>query len=365
MRVGPSVIDSGAVTAIETELPKPARTETLDQAMFFAGNMPIEGVVNALGMAPFITGRQPHSHAEDITEVPATATLLPPGVEADLVHEQDGLRSHLATGAGWTLIALRKRAGAASVRVCATSDDIARRVLAEAVATARTGERAESAVPVGFWHAQNCGGAGVRAPRTVDLPAWQSIRANYPASTVDSLDRLMRLRPDDVTGRLLLLHGPAGTGKTTAVRALAYEWRDWCQVDNVIDPEMLFTDPGYLTSVVLGEQRGDTRRWRLLVLEDCDELVGADAKKDSGQALSRLLNLTDGLLGQGLDILVCLTTNENVASLHPAVVRPGRCLAEIEIGPLPQAEATRWLGTEVGPEGATLAELYRRRAETR
>ena len=40
-------------------------------------------------------------------------------------------------------------------------------------------------------------------------------------------------------------------------------------------------------------------RWRLLLLEDCDELIGADAKRASGQALSRLLNLTDGLLGQG------------------------------------------------------------------
>jgi hypothetical protein len=332
--------------------------------MLYSGNAPMEGVLNALGMAPFITGAQPHSHAAEITEVSADAPLLPAGVTADLVHEQNGLRSHVATGAGWTLTALRKRAGAATVRVSADTEATARRVLTEAVATASTGTPAESEVPVGFWRAERCGGAGIRAPRTVDLPSWQRIRANYPSSTVDSLDRLMRLRPDDVTGRLLLLHGPAGTGKTTAVRALAYEWRDWCQVDNVIDPEALFTDPGYLTSVVLGED-GDRRRWRLLVLEDCDELVGADAKQDSGQALSRLLNLTDGLLGQGLDILVCLTTNENVADLHPAVVRPGRCLAEIEIGPLPQEEATRWLGAPVGAEGATLAELYRRRAVVR
>jgi hypothetical protein len=332
--------------------------------MFFGGNMPIDGVVNAIGMEPFINGTQPHSRSAEITEVPADATLLPAGVEPDLTHEHDGLRSHLATGPGWTLVALRRRAGAATVRVCAEDDELARQILARAVATARVGEPAESEIPVGFWHNNTCGPGGERAPRTVDLPTWSAIRANYSESTVDSLDRLMTLRPAQVTGRLLLLHGPAGTGKTTAVRALAREWRDWCQVDSVIDPEMLFTDPSYLTTVILGEQRQDeARRWRLLVLEDCDELVGADAKHDSGQALSRLLNLTDGLLGQGLDILVCLTTNENVARLHPAVVRPGRCLAEIELGPLPQEQASRWLGHagEVGPAGATLAELYEQR----
>ena len=117
--------------------------------------------------------------------------------------------------------------------------------------------------------------------------------------------------------------------------------------------------------VVLGNDEDEGqgqkgRKWRLLVLEDCDELVRAEAKAAAGQALSRLLNLTDGLVGQGLDVLVCITTNEQLSRLHPAVVRPGRCLAQIEVGPLPRPEAVAWLGTSagLGPSGATLAELF-------
>jgi hypothetical protein len=43
-------------------------------------------------------------------------------------------------------------------------------------------------------------------------------------------------------------------------------------------------------------------------------------------------------------VLVAITTNEDLARLHPAAVRPGRCLAQIEVGRLPRAEAIAWLG---------------------
>ena len=72
--------------------------------------------------------------------------------------------------------------------------------------------------------------------------------------------------------------------------------------------------------------------------------------------MGRLLDLTDGLLGRGLRCLFLITTNGPLGHVHPAVVRPGRCLAPVELGPLPAAQASVLLGRPVA-DPMTLAEV--------
>jgi hypothetical protein len=112
--------------------------------------------------------------------------------------------------------------------------------------------------------------------------------------------------------------------------------------------------------VVLEEP--DKDNWKLIVLEDTGELLAADAKERTGQGLSRLLNVVDGIIGQGLRVLVLVTTNESLKRLHPAVARPGRCMAKVEFLPFPAEEAARWLDGQGGdaPAGGTLADLFAR-----
>jgi hypothetical protein len=237
--------------------------------------------------------------------------------------------------------------------------------------------------------------------RSIAVPSWDEIRKNYSADTRAALEQLMSGWQPAHGGQLVLWHGVAGTGKTFGLRALAWEWREWCDFHYIVDPDTFFGQHAdYLMSVLLqpdyvqrsvpsihgfigrgalmsrlvaygdGEddeedtEDGAGKAWRVLVLEDTGELLTPDARAMIGQGLSRFLNVVDGLIGQGLRVLVLVTTNEPIRKLHPAVARPGRCAANIEFLSLGKQEVSDWLADhelDVGDaRPATLAELYAR-----
>ena len=179
--------------------------------------------------------------------------------------------------------------------------------------------------------------------RTIDVRAWPDIRHLYAGDVRAALDTLAKQRPTG-TARLLLWHGAPGTGKTTAIGSLLHAWREWADGTIVTDPEMLLKDGRYLRRTVLGADDENSNRWQLMILEDAESVL---RKSSSSNSLAKLLNLADGLLGQGLRCLFLITTNEPVTDMHPALLRPGRCMANIEFTPLTASEASHATGQPV------------------
>lgn len=218
----------------------------------------------------------------------------------------------------------------------------------------------ESTVEVSFWYGtQN--GARVRV-REIQVPSWEEIKDNYTESTAEKLSEMFE--PEFIRnrglGKIILFTGEPGTGKTYAVRALMRGIKD-VSFNYILDPERFFgEDANYMMEVILRGQEeaplmfniyddeGDLNpskksNAQFLILEDVGELISADAKLRAGQGFSRLLNVSEGLIGQGLNLTILLTSNDHIKDFHPAIFRNGRCAASIEFQQFLPEDAEKWL----------------------
>lgn len=84
----------------------------------------------------------------------------------------------------------------------------------------------------------------------------------------------------------------------------------------------------------------------VLIIEDADTML-LPRETDNIAEVSTLLNLTDGLIGQSLDIRVVLTTNAGVFKLDKALTRPGRLCRAIEF-PLLDLNHARKIAKRIG-----------------
>lgn len=197
--------------------------------------------------------------------------------------------------------------------------------------------------------------------REITAPTWEEIQGNYAGSIRDRLGSIIASHPRDLPGKVGIIHGPPRTGKTYWLRSLARAWAKTAHITYIVDSAEFFGDAGYMMRVLLDTNHGKDI-WHVLIFEDAEEFITASAKDKVGPALSKLLNLGDGLLGQGLNILFLFTTNVTVDKLHEALTGPGRCFDTIEVPLLPVDRAAAWLrehGSSVHITGAqSVGALY-------
>ena len=192
------------------------------------------------------------------------------------------------------------------------------------------------------------------SPLPIKIPEL-NLATNYNDDLLPAHEAILkRLQLPDEKG-IIILHGLPGTGKTSYIRHLC----------GLTDKPKLFIPPNLATRIADPEfinlLHDNTNS--ILLIEDAEELL---AKRDGygGNAVSNLLNLSDGLLSDGFHIQIICTFNAELARIDKALLRKGRLVASYRFEPLAQEKAQA-LATALGhaepvTEATSLADLYNR-----
>jgi len=183
-------------------------------------------------------------------------------------------------------------------------------------------------------------------PTVLDI----SLYYNDDFKAVDEIIKA-RLGKENDKG-IILLHGLPGTGKTTYLRHLIGSMKKKilfvspAVAGNLMNPEfidLLIENPN-----------------AVLVIEDAENII-MDRKFSSNSSVSNLLNLSDGLLSDCLNVQIICTFNNALSMVDSALMRKGRLIARYEFGKL-NIEKAQQLSDHLGlkqliKKPMTLAEI--------
>lgn len=153
---------------------------------------------------------------------------------------------------------------------------------------------------------------------------------------------------------LVLFHGIPGSGKTSLLKYIAKK----------VKKEVIFVSPSLAESIsspgfipfLMNHSNS------ILIIEDAEKILMNREGTHSNQGVSNILNISDGILGDCLNIQIIATFNTNLKNIDEALLRKGRLIAEHEFKALSKDQSNKLLEhlgeKPTATKDMTLTEIY-------
>lgn len=180
-----------------------------------------------------------------------------------------------------------------------------------------------------------------------------NIKQNYNEDFYNLNPKIIDDLSSDKSG-VHIFHGVPGSGKSTYIKYLINNVKKkfiYCPSSVTFQ----LSDPNFIKLMV---RQGEGC---VLIIEDAEEaLVEQGSSRNS--AVTNLLNLSDGIIGDALRIQIITTFNTDFKNIDPAILRKGRLLSLYEFKEL-EIEKAQNLLTSLGSQETitrpmTLADIY-------
>ena len=161
------------------------------------------------------------------------------------------------------------------------------------------------------------------------------LNLNYNDDLLEVHPKMQNFLTSQNKSGLILLHGQPGGGKTYYLRQLIIT----CKTKFIYFPNELFhqmNNPNFIDFISKYENS-------VIILEDCEDLLKPRTDYNSGNGISTLLNLADGLLGDALKIKVICTFNTELKNIDQTLLRKGRLFQIYEFKKLTVEKANLFL----------------------
>ncbi len=183
-----------------------------------------------------------------------------------------------------------------------------------------------------------------KEPYGVDLQEFEiqkpqlAIQYNYNDDFLEIHQTILKRLQTKKDKGLVLLHGKPGTGKTSYIRYLITSLKKKV-IFLPLNMAAEITNPGLMKLLI---DNPDS----IFVIEDAENII-MDREENGNSPVSTLLNLSDGLLSDCLNIQIICSFNTDLSKVDSALLRKGRLIAQYEFKEL-ETEKAQQLSDKLG-----------------